>query len=152
MRVGRKRVSVEDNRLEHAAAADELDRGQSRGQASRACHGVATVRVARQQLPAGLTPEWLGDPIGHEYDRQRAVAAGYTFTATEKVRPDTRVLRREPLTRTAEARDDLVENQQDVVLVTYRPQRPHVLVRRHDHASRHEDRLGDDGRDGFGSF
>ena len=115
-------------------------------------HRVAAVGVAGEELRAGFAPEGLRHAVGHEHHRQRTVAAGDALAAAEDVWPDARVLGAKPFAGAAEAGDDLVEDEQDVVLVAHLAQRAHVAIRWDDDAGRHQDRLGDDGRDGFGPF
>ena len=80
--------------------------------------------------------------------RQRRVAAAEALAQAHDVRPRVEELRGEHGAEPPERRDDLVEDQQDPVAVAQLAQARQVARRRDHDPGRHQDRLGDQGRDG----
>ncbi len=123
-----------------------------RREADRARDGVAGVRVAGCELDPGRPPEGTCQPVGDHRRRQRDVPAGQALPEHEDVRPGVGELGCEEAAGAAEAGDDLVEDEDDVVPVAQGPERREVVVRRDHDAGGHQDRLGDQGGDRLGAF
>ena len=123
-----------------------------RGETDRAGHRVRPVRVAAVELDevARLAPERVGDPAVEDDRGQGRVAAAQALAQAHDVRPCVEELRGEHGAQAPERRDDLVEDQQDPVAIAQLPQARQVARRRDHDPGRHEDRLGDQGRDGPG--
>ena len=144
-----ERLLAAGGRIRHEVAVAKL---LERRQAGRARDRIARVGVAGRELQARGAPERLRDPLGEHRRGERDVAAGEALPEDEDVGPGREVLRGEELPDTAEAGDDLVEDEHDVVPVAELPERRQVAVGRDDDAGRHQDRLGDEGRDRLRPF
>ena len=92
------------------------------------------------------------DLVGDGDAAERDVAGGDALGEGGDVRLEAVRLHAEHLAGAAEAADDLVGDQQDVVLLEDRGDRGPVAVRRHDHSAGALDRLADHGGDGVGAF
>ena len=97
-------------------------------------------------------PEGVGDRAAADHRRERGVAAAQPLGHAEHVGHDAERLGGEHPAGPADAGDDLVEDQQDVVPVADLPQDRQVLVGRVDHAAGVPDRLDHDRGDRVGVF
>jgi TetR/AcrR family transcriptional regulator len=98
----------------------------------------------------GAGHEGVVDRALHEDGAHRHDAVGDALRRHHDVGHDVEVIRREGRAEPAEARDDLVEDEQDAVLVADLAQPLEVALRRHEHAGRARHRLDDEGGDGRG--
>ncbi len=134
--------------LEQLLVAIDIERRD----AGRAGERMRRVGVAVEQLDdvLGAAHEGVVDALAHDDARHRHGAGGDALGERDHVRDDAVALGRERGAQTAEAGDDLVEDQQDAVLVADLAQALEVALRRRQHAGRARHRLDDDGRDGGG--
>ena len=82
-------------------------------------------------------------PLAHDHAAHRHGARGDALGEGDHVGDDAVALGREGVAETAEAGDDLVEDQQDAVLVADRAQPLQIALRRRQHAGRARHRLDD---------
>ncbi len=98
----------------------------------------------------GAVHEGLVDFLLHEHRAHRDGAVGDALGGQHDIRHDAEIIEGERRAETAEAGDDLVEDEQDAVLVADRAQPLEIALGRHQHAGGAGDRLDDDGGDGRG--
>jgi hypothetical protein len=94
----------------------------------------------------------LVDLVGHVQRRHRHVGRGQHLGHRHQVGLQVEHVGAEALAQAAEAGDDLVGDEQDVVLLQHRLHAGEVARRRDDHAAGALHRLGDEGADGLGAF
>ena len=132
---------------EKSLVAVDIQRGKARGAGGR----MAGVGIAVEQLDLALRP--VHQRIVHlaagEDRAHRNGAVGQALRGRHDIRPDTEIVRGKGRAKTAEAGDDLVEDQQDAVPVADRAQALEIAFRRDKHAGRASDRLDNAGRDRF---
>ena len=95
--------------------------------------------------------EAIGDLRRHQDTTERGIARGDALGHRHQVRADAPSLGRELPTRSAEAGDHLVGDQEDVVTTAELLESLQVALGRTDHTTRPDDGLGDDRRDVLGS-
>ncbi len=119
--------------------------------ARRAGHGVGGVGVAvgkfEHVLGAALCHEGVVDLLARHAAAQRLGAVGHLLGEVQDVRRHAEHLGARPAAAAAEAGDDLVEDQQDVVLRADLAQALQVASRRDHHTGRAGERLHDHGGD-----
>ncbi len=120
-----------------------------RGEPRRAGDRVRGIGVAVEQLDGvlGTRHEGVVDLAAHDHAAHRHHAVREPLGAGDDIRRDVELLCGERRSRAAEARDHLVEDQQDAVLRAQLAQPLQVAFRRQQHAGRARDRLDDHGRD-----
>ena len=121
--------------------------------------GGARDRVALEGVPLDKprvgrdrAPERVGDRPPADHRRQRCITAAQSLGDQEYVGRHAKRLGGEHPARAADARDDLVKDQEDVMPVADFAEDRQILLRRVDHAAGMADRLDQDGRHGRGIF
>src|SRR6185295_7182344 len=107
------------------------------------------IRVAVAEHRAGnrLIPERRSDPLADEDAAERHVPGGDALGEGDHVGLDAVALRGPPLSGSAEAGDDLVRDEEDVVLLAQRADGTPVALGRRDHATGADDGLAEECRD-----
>ena len=126
--------------------------GVERAERCRAGDRVARIGVAVEQLDHVLRTghEGVVDFLLHEHRAHRDDAVGDALGGGDDVGRDAEIVRGERRAETAEAGDDLVEDQQNAVLGADLAQLLQIALRRDQHAGRAGHRLDDDRGDGRG--
>ena len=140
-------------RREFAHAADRilLHEQVERRDAGRTRDRVRRVRVAVRKLEhvfgAAGGHERVVDVLLRDHGAERLRAVGHLLRDVQDVRRHAERFRARQRAGAAEARDDLVEDQQDVVRGADLAQALQIALRRHDDARRARERLDDHRRD-----
>ena len=117
-------------------------------QGGGAGQGILTIGVAVHEGAVALFDRVMDMIIRHDTE-DRGVARGHALGADDHVRDHLPVVNGEVLSRPADSRHDLVDDQQDVITVADFPDLLKIAVLRHQRACRGtHHRFGDEGRHG----
>src|SRR5690606_3588351 len=111
-------------------------------------HRMAGIGIAVRELDI-VFAQHGDDLLGDAHRRDRQIAGGEPLRHRHEVGLEPVLLEAEPFAESAEAADDLVDDEQDAVLAADLLHAPPIALRRNDHAARALHRLADEGADVF---